>query len=463
MSTTESTTPFVPAKPRRYNMFEVVSRKNPIAEQIADSAELKKMFSDFKFIPFAGEDQHTGHSLLKFLMSMRTLSDTHASCIETIKTYCFGSKIEFVKETDNVFDTGDDAGEVDKSIRKQYAEFLKGITINIGTHKDFAETIFDSYKSTGNAYYTLTLSQTLGNKKATINYYSAEKCMYYLTPKNEPKIIAVSPKFTTKYLNENPPLLVPVYPNFMTDELGNQVTIFHVKDGQFEWYGRPDSMQSFQSQYVEFQNANYLINTADNGFTGKVLIETEGDDPGNNSALSDDEKGAFDTIFERWQENYTQKGDDPASLIVFERPYGAKPTFVHEFSPNTNEGYFSTVGGIAKDKIIASHQWTERLLGKAAPSGLGNNAAMDDFKQRLPIIEGYQTMVATEINLVNKLIEDFYEERRFEGIGIKFISPYSKMMEEMAQVAQDAQGNKVGNGGAKVGNSTGETQNDNHL
>ena len=81
---------------------------------------------------------------------------------------------------------------------------------------------------------------------------------------------------------------------------------------------------------------------------------------------------------------------------------------------------------------------------------------MDDFKQRLPIIEGYQTMVATEINLVNKLIEDFYEERRFEGIGIKFISPYSKMMEEMAQVERDTKG-------AKVGNSTGETQNDNHL
>ncbi len=437
MSTTDTTTPFVKPK-RRYNIFDIVSRKNPIEEQIADTNDLKKLFTDFKFIPFAGEDSNTGHSLLKFLMSMRTLSDTHGSCIETIKTYCFGSKIEFVKATDNVFDTGDDEGEVDKSTRGQYAEFLKGVNINIGTYKDLAETIFDSYKTTGNAYYTLTLSQTLGVKQATITYYSADKCMYYLTEKNEPKIIAVSPKFTTKYLRENPPKMVPVYPNFMTDEVGNLVTIFHVKDGHYEWYGRPDSMQSFQYQYQEFQNANYLINTTDNGFTGKVLIETEADDTENNSALSKEEKGAFNTIFDRWQENYTQKGDDPASLIVFERPYGAKPTFVHEFSPNTNENYFEKIGNVARKKIIGSHMWTDRLLGEAAPSGLGNNAAMDDFKQRLPIIEAYQTMIATEINTVNSLIEDFYEERRFESIGVKFISPYMKMLEEMQEAQSGA-------------------------
>lgn len=447
MSVTESTSPFIKPKPRRYNMFDVVSRKNPIAEQIADTDDLKKLFADFKFIPFAGEDAHTGHNLLRFLLSMRTLSDTHGSCIETIKTYCFGSKIEFVKETDNVFDTGDDAGEVDKSTRKQYAEFLRNVKINIGTHKDLAETIFDSYKTTGNAYYTLTLSQTLGVKSASINYYSADRCMYYFTEKNEPKVIAISPKFTTKYLRENPPKLVPVYPNFMTDELGNQVTIFHLKDGSFEWYGRPDSMHAFQSQYVEFQNANYIINTADNGFTGKVLIESEADDPQHSSGLAEDEQGDFDSVFDRWKENFSQKGDDPASLIILERPYGSKPTFVHEFSPNTNENYFEKIGGIAKKKIIAAHQWTERLMGEAAPSGLGNNAAMDDFKQRLPIIEGYQTMVATEINMVNKLIEDFYEERRFEGIGIKFISPYSKMLEEMHK-AEDSVDNAKGMGGS---------------
>lgn len=434
---------------RRLNLFDLTAKKNPVVEQIVDSSELTKFFRDNKFIPFAGTDKGTGHTLLQFLLAMRNLSDTNGSCIETMKTYCFGGKIAFEQSVDVVFDTGTEHGEISTSDMIAYAAFLKMVDINIGTYKDLAETLFDSYKTTGNAYVTVTLSQTLGQKKATVSYYSSDRCLYYATKVGEAKVIAISNKWTDQYLRENPPVLVPLFPNFATDELGNQVTMFHLKDGNNEWYGRPDSFQSFQYQYHEFINSQYLINQTDNGFTGKVLLEFESDDPEHSSVIEDDNLGEFDSVGQRFNANFTNASDDPSSVIISERPYGAKQVFVHEFKPNTNENYFDKIGTIAKNKIIAAHQMTVRMLGDTSGSGMSGNAAMDDLKMRLPIIEGYQTMIATQLNQINRVIENFYEEKRFEGISIKFVSPYVQILEDLKAADANGQGANIATGGAQ--------------
>lgn len=418
-----------PVKRNKLSIFELANSNNPLLEQISDSKELTNLMTSLKLVPFAGSDKYTGHTLLKFLLNMRTLSTTHGSCIKTLKGYCFPTKIDIVHETNTVFETSNTLSEVDSGTKTAFADFLSTIKIDLGDFRKLALQIFDDRKTTGNAYVSLTLSDTVGVKGYSITHYSPDKCMYYYTEKGEQKIIAVSSKWDENYLINNPPKLIPLYPNYTTDENGSLVTIFHLKTSN-KWYDLPDSFESFYAQYLEFRTTNYLINQNDTGFTGKILLEFEAGNPEHDSIAGDENKDTND--FNRWETNFTNAGESPSSLMLFERPYGAKEVKVHEFTPNTNEKYFKAIKEIAKNEIVQSHSLTLRMLGEAAPSGLANNAAMDDFKQRLPIIKSYQTEIATFLNTIINEVLKFAGITDFDHVGIGFTSPYEVMLNDIA-------------------------------
>jgi hypothetical protein len=54
---------------------------DPIPKEIEDSEEIRKFFETYKFVPYAGTTQASGHGLLKFYMKLYNLSTTHGSVI----------------------------------------------------------------------------------------------------------------------------------------------------------------------------------------------------------------------------------------------------------------------------------------------------------------------------------------------------------------------------------------------
>jgi len=415
--------------------YDWLNTRNPLEAEIKDGDELQKLFEEFPLIPYAGTDKFTGHSLLMFFMNIVNLSPTHGSCIERMTFLSFGGKVEVSREADDIFDFGDEV-EVSTSVSRQEAievqEVLKSIKINSNNFKEFAKDIFKNYKSTGNGYLLLTLSESMGSKAASITRYDPDEVMYIKNENVEGiKYVAISNYFTREYLKKFPPKVVPVYPHFATDSsTGTQSTLIHIKNGG-KWYGRPDSIQAFMYFYREWQDAIYLIKSADNGFVGQVLIEVEGDDPEHEGGIDDTKDGdaGFEGTADRLEKNFTNKGDDPMSILFMERPYGAKAAFVKQFQPNTNENFYKVSGEISELKIIQAHKLTQRLMGEAVANGLSDSTFMDEFELLLPTIDEYQSTIEFGINTALQEIFQFYDKPGLEGIYLRFQSPYKVVKE----------------------------------
>ena len=413
-----------PKKERRYShkrgaqLFNWTNDRNPIAPQIKDTDEIQTIFKKYHLIHFAGTDQYSGHQLLSFLINMMTLSTTHGSCIISQKKFAFGGKLAIVKNSDAVFDFEEEIDSIEQ--KKQFAEFVKGIKFNASDVRTFAENLFVSYKGTGNAYFSVVMSDTMGVKSVAFNYHNPSTVLYMVPEKDTDKNwVAVSNNFLT--LDTKPPTLYPVYPDFHTRNSGEIVTMFHIKDNT-DWYGRPDSMASLLYQYREFQDANYLIMESDNNFTGKVFIEIE---DGDNEVDEPDGNDPLEDVITKFENNFTQKGDDPLSIMFMTRPAGAAQAYVHEFSPNTNEKFFDSTAQINERKILISHSWSARLLGESKAAGLSTNLFTDELESKLPLLEGYQNLIESFINTAIQEVTAFMNRPEFTEFNIKFRTPFN--------------------------------------
>jgi hypothetical protein len=190
----------------------------------------------------------------------------------------------------------------------------------------------------------------------------------------------------------------------------------------------------------------------------------EGDDP--ETSEIDTDTGDFDSTAERLEANFTNKGDDPSTILFMERPAGASPALIKQFYPNTNEKFFEKAGNIAKLKIIQSHQWSERLLGENVSGAFTNAAYLEEFSIKMPLIRAYQNSVSGAINIALKELALWIGAD--ETIGIKFISPLKTIGEyiigdestvSMDTLTKEAVGKKAG-GNADNGDSTDNNDNE---
>lgn len=409
--------PFAGKKKTRARVFESTLTKDPIEAQVRDKQEIMDFFKKYPLIPYAGTNKSSGHSLQSFFRRMTYLSPTHGSCISIQKTLAFGGKIGFVKTEDPDFESLVD-NDVSQADKKKYLKFLKD-SVKLShntTWLDMAKSAFSNYKEDGNIFIKVGRFDVLGKKFGTIDVLDNHKVMYVMPEtKSETRYLAISEYFTDEYLTANKPEIVPLFPEF--SKSGH--SIIHVKYGNGEWYGRPDSMNSFMYQYREFQDAFFLSKQADSGFVGQVIIEIEGDDP-ETSEIDNNEDG-FNSTAERMEINFTNKGDDPSTVMLLERPFGASPAAIKQIYPSTNEKFFEKAGNIAKLKIIQSHQWSERLLGENVSGAFTNAAYLEEFSLKMPLLRSYQNVVAGAINSALQSIAWWVGADT--EIGIKFISP----------------------------------------
>ena len=401
---------------------------DPIPKEIEDADWLKKFFDQYKYVPYAGTTRQTGHSLLYWYIMLSKLSPTHGSAIGKLVKYAFGGKAYFERAEDPEYDLGEDEIEMTPTEKANYLAALKEYVSFSGGIVNFHKWLAKSLKVTGNAWVEMSYSETLGVPRFSLKYLKPTSVLYKLTEPGEMRVVGISPYWTDQYLQENKPRHVPVFPNFVADEMGVNRTIFHLKEGEDIWYGKPDSESGDLYKYREVQDAIYVIRQAAGNFTGQMIIEVEGVEESDDD---DAKKLGFDNFVDRVEWQFTQKGQDPQSVLFTSRPMGAKEMFVFQVKPNTNEAWYAEMGKLSAEHVLRSHQITKRFMAFDQAVGLaGQNAFIEDYILNVdPIIKELRYKV---LNFTNAILTEIWKmigKEELNQFSVSFESPVKDMVE----------------------------------
>jgi len=415
------------SKSGNLTLFDV---KNPIPDEVTDTADVSKFFEQYKLVPFAGSEKGTGDKTLDWYVMLAKLSPTFSACVEKLKNYVVGSKAKVVIATDPEYDVP--APDPNETEARNYLESLKRIVEFEGGVTSFHELCFSGYKNTGNAFAELVLTRVNDVVKARIIRHKVKTVRYKVTEPGEPKAVAISPVWSAKYLKKNPAKIRPVYPVFV-EEKGVLSTVFHLKNGDNDWYGRPDSEGSTLQKYQEVQNAVYIIKQAAANFVGQMIIEVEED---NQPAIdeADANRSGFDSFADRMEQNFTMKGEDPQAVLVISRPMGARPMSVFQVKPNTNENWYKVTGETNENKILVSMNLTRRFMGMEISSGLSETAFLEDYITNVdPVVRKNR---ATLMNWTNKILSavwEFAEMPDMNKYSLDFDGPMTQMIKDFQE------------------------------
>ena len=410
---------------KRKHKTMVFDLANPIPGEIADPSELTKMFEEYKIVPFAGSGSKTGDSLLLWYMMLAKLSPTNAACMNKLTKYAFGSKAALVRATDPEW--MQESAELSQSEQLSAQQQIKELVQFSGGTKQFFASACNAYQQTGNVFVEVTASTFNGQTRATLKVHRTMQVRYSNTPKGEPLELLISPVWKSDYLKKNPPREVYLYPVWGQRKDGAVSTMFHLKNGDNDWYGRPPSEGGDLYKYREVQDAIYQIKQAAGNFTGQVIIEVEDDDPENAPALDDKaaNDAGFNSFSQRFEENFTQKSDDPQSVVVSSRPYGSRPMFVFQVKPNTNENWYKVTGEITEGHILRNHGCTLRFMGYETAAGFSTDVYISDYMLHMePVINELRNTITDFINgALTALWTEIFNRPELNQYSITFTSP----------------------------------------
>lgn len=423
---------------------------NPIPAQIRDSDELQKFFVNFDgiLVPYAGDEHHTSQSLLYFLMDLLENSPTQGAVIESMKHFCFGGKVDIVRRLDPVFNLGneeEDGGQpLELTLKREFYQFLKDHIVyvnNAGQEisiKEFVCNNFHDWKGSGNAYIELVFVETNGLKKIFVHSHNPTHNLRLYTEKGEINYMAISPVWSNRYLMKHKPVILPLFPYMVDQADGVQRTLIQEMNGNNRWYGRPDSISSLLYQFREFQDADYQIKQTNSQFIGHSVMEYEDDNPSvYNNSDQNSQDGGFKDFVDEFENNFTNKSEDPQGMIIMRRGFGSKPVFIYQFSPNTNENWFDKMGKISEDKIIRAHGWSKRFLGNNEASGLSTNVFLDEFKiKEVTTIRSHQNRWNEVHNrIIEAAIDWIGTNESLRECSIRFTSPYEELIRKTEKMA----------------------------
>jgi hypothetical protein len=415
----------------RWSYIHFEEFPNPIPAEIEDSKEFQKLFSPtrgFRYVPYAGTDSGSAHSLLSFLSYLGELH-TQGACTSSIARYVFGGKVQIIPREDPVFDLGEQPTVSADLSRRFHSEFMSqsfkwqdvgGNKINV---RDAGKFLFYSLKSTGNAFIEVAMAKTVGSYMGTATVQKAKNCTFVLTDDGEPKMVGVSPYWTQDFIQKYPPRHVPLFPFMEQDEMGTLRTMIQLKNGNYRWYGRPDSMMSFIYQYRQLQDAVYQTKLSRNEYVGRTIIELGQGEPNQLTKDGAAKQNGFANFQEQFEYNTTMAGPNPSTVILTERPYGAEPMTIGSISPNSNENWYKVTDEIAEKRVIEANQWSKRLMGQSATTGLSSDVFLDELLTKQDLILDYRLTIQDIISLVCSLWIEYTGQSQYQGLTYGFSGP----------------------------------------
>ena len=414
-------------------LFEL---ENPIPQEVADSKELSETIEKYKLVPYAGHTNGSGHSTLAWYLMLSKLSPTNGAVIDKLTKYAVGGRAVFVRSENPDYDIGEETQPLKLKEKTDYQEAITEFIEFEGGVRNYHRLITASLKATGNAWVEMSVMTVNGQTRIHLRNQRQTQTMYMRTKADEIRMAAISPIWTDEYLRKNPPRMIPLYPNF-TVENGAKKTLFHLKNGDNNWYGRPDSQSADLYKYREVQDAIYIVKQAANNFTGQIVFEVE--DDGQDPAINENQawESGFDSFADRMTENFTQRGKEPLSVFVTSRPFGAKPMFVFQVAPNTNEKWYKETGAMSESYILGAHGATLRFMGKDAANGFSTDAFVSDYVMNMePVINDLRTTVMVFSNSILSVAWEALGMQQMNEISLSFQTPIQSAIDEYKSVSE---------------------------
>ncbi|MGL6008478.1 MAG: hypothetical protein ACRC1D_03400 [Culicoidibacterales bacterium] len=406
---------------------------NPIPTEVKDTADIQKLFTSWNFIPYAGTSADSGHSLLSWYLMLAKLSPTNAAAIQKKIKYSLGGKAKVVRAVDPEFETGEELLPITTNESKLFIDALKSSAEFEGGVSKFHGRLAWQYKATGNGFVELSVSTVLGQTRCAMRAHKTTNVFFLRTEIGQPKAVAISPVWTDLYLKKNPPRVVPIFPVYTKDKDGVLRTMFQLKNGDNTWYGRPDSEGGDLYKYREVQDAMYQIRAAASDFTGQLIIEVEDDNPEFAPAIDDDNavRAGESSFVDQFEKNYSNKGDDPQSVLIASRPFGSRPMFVFQVEPNTKQDWYKVTGQISEMHIVRSHQLTPRFMGFDVANGFASEVYLWDYILNVePVINEFRSEI---MDFVNTILTEIWKQTGKEEMNqysLTFSSPIQSTLEQ---------------------------------
>jgi hypothetical protein len=417
---------------RKSLAFKMADIDNFFGLEIKDPEKVRRLYSRWPLIPYAGTHEVSNDGLLLFFDAAKFISPTQGACHNAIKFFLFGEKLEIVKAKDPDFRIDEDDEPVEPQLKKDYAAFIKSIKHESGTITKAACDFYEELASNGNIFVELVHTVTAGVKSSAFYHHPTQHCKYWATLKGEPMMVLISELFTDDYFRRHKPKVLPLYPNYAQEDDGTMRTIIHIKNGKFKYYGRPLWAGAYIDIYSEAKEREYLTKIAAANFTGQGVMEVEDDDIETDGFTRDNEDAideGYGGVADRFDRNFTAESDDPQTFLFMTRPHGAKPVFIYEFKLNTNENFYKTVGGIHRNAIIENNSWSERLLGNAVAEGFSKDNYIAEARVKgVSVLSFYSGYVRDAMDLIFTECAKWQEREDFAGLGVEVPSAIDELL-----------------------------------
>lgn len=414
--------------------IQVVESESPVQAQIRDRSEVQSFFKEYKrvFVPYSGTEAGSSHALMAFLLSLSDISPTQSAILESMRKALFGGDIEIIGRVDPVFNLG--SSEISNTERETFHSFLmnemsfhglSGITIDL---RKFGELAWSFVKKVGFCFAEIVHTKVLEQVHTKVHIHHPLNTLFFFTKRNEPRVVAVSPVWTSSYIAKYAPDAIPLYPNFITEKNQSRSMIMF-GSGTNTWYPFPSNISTMLHRYSEFQQVDYVVKQTHSKFMGEVFLEVEADE----FKGSDTEKQSdpVEELSDLLNQDHTNQGSRPSSIIVSARPQGARQAFVFQFNPNLQPNWYKTMAEVNRGVIIAGEGWSKKMLGFTESSGISSNGLTDEFKvKNVTVIKPEQTAIS---NVINEIIYNSANVRslhEIKKVSINYSSPYKTMLDE---------------------------------
>lgn len=431
---------------RRYSLFEGVDY--PIELETTDEDDVKGFFKSGKFIPFAGNQKESGHKLLNLLKLVADFSPLNSACVGKKNGFAFGSTATTIRYKDPEFSTGDEKKPLTPAEREMYRLALKDVRFDRPT-KQFAQKVGADFQDYGNAWIKVAVSKVNGQAAMSLNVVPVENALYVATEKGQDKYVGICSKWsaTSLHYDEKDVEILPLWPNY-TEEDGVLKSIMHLRNGG-RWYGRPQSMGGLLPMYEAMQTRTYRIQQTHGDFSGRLIIETEADDPAGEGEADDHnaQSNGYNGWSDEFSDNYTNAGKNRKGIMHVTRPVGSSPMFVFPVPANANGGYFTDIDRMNAADILAAHGVTPRFMGLETSGRYAqNNAFLEDYVLNVePTINSLRHTICV---FINQALTDFWKITGREFLNeqsLWFNGPIDKQVEMFRETMGQPQGQTPNN------------------
>lgn len=406
---------------------------SPIAAEVTDSAAIARSMKRYPIVPYAGSSKSSSHAWLDFFKSLAQQSVIHAACIRKKTTYAFGEAI-LVDEKGNEF--------VDE-LKEALSAFSFSSSIGTGI-SNFAKSVNAQIEATGFCVCIIRVSTVASVTKVSFSEVPSGWGLRFREANSGFDGFIISPSFEDEYLKKNEPELLPEFPSFKERD-GVLISAAMLNAGGGVNYGRPPAIAACASAFESILNTTFRSYSSANAFVPKLILEFEAGDAttGPESSSSSDIAGSLpaNDFAQEFVKRYTNKGDDPPSIMVTERPVGASPVTAIKVEPQTGADYFEKIQKLNDDQVIAAHGCTHRFLGFESSGGFSEQQFLWDYVVNVkPVIDADRKRFLDWLHNILDKIFAMYPAISFYPLKISFREPIYEAIRGI-NLMQNAQNN----------------------